>query len=88
VNFDAHDIMGEIDVTVEVYPDAAAGYRLGLAEAGGATAELPNLYNLHFTGETNLRFIPERPAGARGPQMPAPASLPFWHRIWKALTGL
>ena len=57
VQYAAHDMLGGIDVTLEVYPDgsAVAGYRLGASAACPDVRDLPNLYRTDFDGEPSTR---------------------------------
>ena len=74
VQFAAHDMMGGIDVDLEVFPDGAVatGYRLGVHQAEANPRDLPNLYGPDFT---------ERSA------LPNERSLSLWLRIWRVLSG-
>jgi len=79
VQFDAHDIMGDLGVVLEIYPDgtAAAGYRLGCADTPSVPhRDLPNLF-------TAAADVPRSPLPART----TPTRPSLWTRIWSALTG-
>jgi len=78
VSFAAHDLVGEIDVTLDLHPDVQedAGYRLGQPVAVGPAGNLPNLYAVEFTGARDLRLICRSPRGS---------TKGFALRVWRAL---
>jgi hypothetical protein len=72
VCYSAHDMLGNINVSLEVYPDgtAATGYRLGVPDATAEVDPLPNLYK--------TELVHEEEEGDSGPSV--------WDRIWAAIS--
>lgn len=77
VRFAAHDLVGEIDVTLDLHPDVQedSGFRLGQPEAVGPQGDLPNLYGAELSAE--MRSRPGQPVSG--------ATRGLALRVWRAL---
>jgi hypothetical protein len=76
VSYAAHDLVGGIDVTLDLHPDVQedSGFRLSQPVALGPQDDLPNLYGMDFTSE--------HPSD---PTSPALHARSFAVRMWRRL---
>ena len=74
VSYAAHDMIGEIDVALDLHPDVQQelGYRLSRPVALGPQEGLPNLLSMEFTADLNINRATDNTKG-------------FALRVWRAL---
>jgi hypothetical protein len=74
VSYSAHDMVGEINVALDLHPDVQQelGYRMSRTVAVGPQEGLPNLYRMEFTADIDLERAAENTKG-------------FALRVWRAL---